>query len=75
MRQTLIAGLILFAAVVPCNGQTVSRSGRGPDPAAGDWIGGLDFGNSWQAIRMHFEVAAKGSANPNEPGDSLVQLR
>ena len=45
--------ILLFAylCVVPCEAQ------HAPD---GDWIGGIDFGKSWQPVNFHFKTEKEG---------------
>jgi hypothetical protein len=51
MKRVAVIGIFLLLCfgfwVLPCAAQ---------QPLAGDWTGGIDFGNSWQPISLHFKV-------------------
>jgi pimeloyl-ACP methyl ester carboxylesterase len=53
-KLPMIAALIMlfgYFYVLPCEAQHALD---------GDWIGGIDFGNSWQSIKLHFKSEKEG---------------
>lgn len=55
MKRLAMIGMLALLGfgfhVLPCAAQ---------HPLAGDWIGGIDFGNSWQPINLHFKADKEG---------------
>ena len=55
MKSVAVIGIFMLLCfgfcVSPCAAQ---------GSLAGDWIGGIDFGNSWQPINLHFKTDQQG---------------
>lgn len=55
MKRLAMIGIFMLLCfgfrVLPCGAQQSLN---------GDWIGGIDFGNSWQSINLHFKTDQQG---------------
>lgn len=51
---TIVLALFCYGLFLPCHAEQQSLEG--------DWVGGIDFGKSWQPVNFHFKTEKEGIA-------------